>query len=80
MYFETSLLMIFQTNMSPGRYNQDKDLPLNAEPKADNNSASSDGVWESNITLDRIVKDFLRKQHALCPNPVSTIPTMSIFE
>ncbi|KAI8782336.1 DDB1- and CUL4-associated factor 1 [Biomphalaria glabrata] len=31
------------------------------------------------VTLDKIVTEYLRKQHALCPQPISTCPTMSLF-
>ncbi|KAH9512462.1 DDB1- and CUL4-associated factor 1 [Bulinus truncatus] len=31
------------------------------------------------VTLDKIVTEHLRKQHALCPQPISTCPTMSLF-
>ncbi|CAG5136799.1 unnamed protein product, partial [Candidula unifasciata] len=30
-------------------------------------------------SLDKIVTEYLRKQHALCPQPISTCPTMSLF-
>lgn len=32
-----------------------------------------------NVSLDQIVTEYLRKQHALCPQPISTCPTMSLF-
>lgn len=32
-----------------------------------------------NVSLDKIVTEYLRKQHALCPQPISTCPTMSLF-
>ncbi|XP_059167195.1 DDB1- and CUL4-associated factor 1-like [Physella acuta] len=31
------------------------------------------------VSLDKIVTEYLRKQHALCPQPISTCPTMSLF-
>ncbi|KAH9488203.1 DDB1- and CUL4-associated factor 1 [Bulinus truncatus] len=31
------------------------------------------------VTLDKIVTEHLRKQHALCHQPISTCPTMSLF-
>ncbi|ESO82730.1 hypothetical protein LOTGIDRAFT_184499, partial [Lottia gigantea] len=31
------------------------------------------------MSLDKIVTEYLRKQHALCPNPVVTCPPMSLF-
>lgn len=34
---------------------------------------------EHDMTLDKIVTEYLRKQHALCRNPVSTCPSMSLF-
>ncbi|XP_005091731.1 DDB1- and CUL4-associated factor 1 [Aplysia californica] len=34
---------------------------------------------EYDISLDKIVTEYLRKQHALCPQPISTCPTMSLF-
>ena len=30
-------------------------------------------------TLDKIVTEYLRKQHGLCRNPVVTCPPMSLF-
>ncbi|KAL3852286.1 hypothetical protein ACJMK2_015948 [Sinanodonta woodiana] len=32
------------------------------------------------MTLDKIVTEYLRKQHALCRNPVATCPVMSLFK
>ncbi|XP_076077249.1 DDB1- and CUL4-associated factor 1-like [Mytilus galloprovincialis] len=34
---------------------------------------------DHDMTLDKIVTEYLRKQHALCRNPVSTCPSMSLF-
>ncbi|GFN76206.1 protein vprbp isoform 1 [Plakobranchus ocellatus] len=34
---------------------------------------------EYNVSLNNIVTEYLRKQHALCPQPISTCPTMSLF-
>ncbi|XP_069101399.1 DDB1- and CUL4-associated factor 1-like isoform X2 [Argopecten irradians] len=42
------------------------------------NVAKSAGEYET--TLDKIVTEYLRKQHALCRNPVSTCPQMSLFQ
>ncbi|KAK3101991.1 hypothetical protein FSP39_007955 [Pinctada imbricata] len=35
---------------------------------------------EFNMSLDKIVTEYLRKQHALCRNPVTTCPPMSLFK
>ncbi|XP_076447473.1 DDB1- and CUL4-associated factor 1-like isoform X2 [Babylonia areolata] len=43
-------------------------------------STSSVKGVEYNMSLDNIVTEYLRKQHALCRNPVSTCPPMSLFE
>lgn len=32
------------------------------------------------MSLDKIVTEYLRKQHALCRNPVVTCPPMSLFQ
>ena len=37
------------------------------------------GQSEHDMTLDKIVTEYLRKQHALCRKPVSTCPSMSLF-
>lgn len=36
-------------------------------------------IPQSSITLDSIVKEYLRKQHALCKNPVVTCPPFELF-
>nr|XP_022300005.1 DDB1- and CUL4-associated factor 1-like isoform X2 [Crassostrea virginica] len=38
------------------------------------------GQGEYGMTLDKIVTEYLRKQHALCRNPVTTCPPMSLFK
>ncbi|KAL8603740.1 hypothetical protein ACOMHN_024356 [Nucella lapillus] len=43
-------------------------------------SCSSAKGGDYNMSLDNIVTEYLRKQHALCRNPVSTCPPMSLFE
>lgn len=37
------------------------------------------GQGEHDMTLDKIVTEYLRKQHALCRKPISTCPSMSLF-
>lgn len=38
------------------------------------------GQGDYDMTLDKIVTEYLRKQHALCRNPVTTCPPMSLFK
>ncbi|XP_050398769.1 DDB1- and CUL4-associated factor 1 [Patella vulgata] len=40
---------------------------------------SGKSLSDYDISLDKIVTEYLRKQHALCPNPVVTCPPMSLF-
>ncbi|RUS87998.1 hypothetical protein EGW08_004276 [Elysia chlorotica] len=47
-------------------------VPLGQRPKLKQNG-------EYNVSLNNIVTEYLRKQHALCPQPISTCPTMSLF-
>lgn len=40
----------------------------------------SEATSQSKITLDSIVTEYLRKQHALCKNPIVTCPRFDLFE
>jgi len=58
------------------RFLKDKDGYVPAEPHG---GLPLPKTTEYDVSLDKIVVEYLRKQHALCPQPISTCPTMSLF-
>ena len=69
-----SILFMFQMRSRFSRYNghRSRSSALTKTP------GGSGGGGE--MSLDSIVTEYLRKQHALCRNPVSMCPPMSLFQ
>ncbi|XP_033745476.1 DDB1- and CUL4-associated factor 1-like [Pecten maximus] len=61
------------------RFNREKEGGLGS-PALRNRGNIGKTTGEFETTLDKIVTEYLRKQHALCRNPVSTCPQMSLFQ
>ncbi|XP_021339728.1 DDB1- and CUL4-associated factor 1-like, partial [Mizuhopecten yessoensis] len=61
------------------RFNREKEGGLGS-PALRNRGALGKTGGEFEMTLDKIVTEYLRKQHALCRNPVATCPQMSLFQ
>ncbi|XP_062610768.1 DDB1- and CUL4-associated factor 1-like [Saccostrea cucullata] len=63
---------------SKSRFSSEKDCILSSP--AWRTKGHLKGQGEYDMTLDKIVTEYLRKQHALCRNPVTTCPPMSLFQ
>ncbi|XP_060078486.1 DDB1- and CUL4-associated factor 1-like [Ylistrum balloti] len=61
------------------RFNREKEGGLGS-PALRNRGNVGKATGEFENSLDKIVTEYLRKQHALCRNPVSTCPQMSLFQ
>lgn len=63
---------------SKSRFSSEKDCSLNSPVWRSKGHLKGQGDYD--MTLDKIVTEYLRKQHALCRNPVTTCPPMSLFK
>ncbi|KAG1680064.1 DDB1- and CUL4-associated factor 1 [Nymphon striatum] len=63
-------------NSSPSLLRQSSILRNSSSPLTSNSVSSISSV----VTLDSIVTEYLRKQHALCMNPVVTCPPFDLFQ
>lgn len=70
--------MILQGSASKSRFSTEKDCSLNSPVWRSKGHLKGQGDYD--MTLDKIVTEYLRKQHALCRNPVTTCPPMSLFK
>eukprot|EP00105_Crassostrea_gigas_P019132 XP_011437507.1 PREDICTED: protein VPRBP [Crassostrea gigas] len=63
---------------SKSRFSTEKDCSINSPVWRSKGHLKGQGDYD--MTLDKIVTEYLRKQHALCRNPVTTCPPMSLFK
>ena len=71
------LLSSFQS--SKRRFLKDRDIQGVPFLPSGSGAMAQAKANDYDVSLDKIVTEYLRKQHALCPQPISTCPTMSLF-
>lgn len=72
------MFVFLQGSASKSRFSSEKDCSLNSPVWRSKGHLKGQGDYD--MTLDKIVTEYLRKQHALCRNPVTTCPPMSLFK
>ncbi|XP_055999036.1 DDB1- and CUL4-associated factor 1-like isoform X3 [Ostrea edulis] len=66
-----------QAKAAKSKFSSEKDCGLPSPAWRTKGHLKGQGDYD--MTLDKIVTEYLRKQHALCRNPVTTCPPMSLF-